>query len=65
MKIMLNGAPRDVSATRLGDALVELGYTGSAFATAVNETFVPAAARDGQLLKDGDRVEVVAPMQGG
>lgn len=65
MKIVLNGAPRDVSATALCDVLSELGYTGTAFATAVNETFVPARARAGTVLAEGDRLEVVAPMQGG
>ena len=41
------------------------GYGGSAVATAVNGAFVPVAARHGQRLGHGDRVEVLAPRQGG
>ena len=31
----------------------------------LNGAFVPGSARAGQVLKDGDRLEVLAPMQGG
>ncbi len=34
-------------------------------ATAVNESFVATSERPAQELKEGDRVEIVAPMQGG
>ena len=42
-----------------------LGFGGRKIATAVNGRFVAAAARPKTALADGDRVEVVAPMQGG
>lgn len=64
MKIVLNGSARDVTATTLSDLLAECGFSGRV-ATAVNEDFVPATLRDGHVLSEGDRVEVVAPMQGG
>lgn len=65
MRITLNGAATEVAGTTLAAALDELGYTGARVATAVNETFVPAARRATQTLHDGDRVEVLAPRQGG
>lgn len=65
MKIVLNGAIRDIVATRLDAALVELGYTEVSVATAVNGTFIPKSERRDQVLGDGDRIEIVAPMQGG
>ncbi len=65
MQIDLNGTPFTVLARSLADVLEELDYGGLAVATAVNGTFVPAAARAGTLLQDGDRIEVLAPMQGG
>ena len=34
-------------------------------ATAVNGSFTPAGQRDASVLHEGDRVEVLAPMQGG
>lgn len=65
MQIDLNGTPFTVLARSLADVLEELDYGRLAVATAVNGTFVPAAARAGTLLQDGDRIEVLAPMQGG
>lgn len=41
------------------------GYGEAIVATAVNGEFVPARARGEIHLRDGDRVEVLAPMQGG
>ena len=46
-------------------ALNALGYGGKKIATAVNGRFVPAPARPQVELSDGDKIEVVAPMQGG
>ena len=65
MRIDLNGIPTKVSTSNLADALMALGFGGAALATAVNGGFIPAAARATTLLHDGDRVEVLAPMQGG
>ena len=64
MKIMLNGEARVVFAETLSDLLEECGFSGRV-ATAVNEAFVPSSLRIARKLTDGDRVEVVAPMQGG
>ncbi|NOD93995.1 sulfur carrier protein ThiS [Ruegeria sp. HKCCD4884] len=64
MKIVLNGEARVVRAETLAELLDECGFTGRV-ATAVNEDFVPSSLRIAHELADGDRVEVVAPMQGG
>ncbi|MSU88793.1 sulfur carrier protein ThiS [Rhodobacteraceae bacterium 2CG4] len=65
MKIKLNGEPTEVSAAALPEVLAELGYGDAKIATALNETFVPVAARVGITLSEGDRLEVVTPRQGG
>jgi sulfur carrier protein len=65
MKILVNGAWRDTGAGDLATALQELGYGNSVVATAVNGEFVPATSRTDALLAEGDRLEVLAPMQGG
>ena len=65
MKIELNGTPRQITATTVADALVELGWADARVATALNGDFLPATARAKQPLQDGDRLEVLAPMQGG
>ena len=65
MRILINGASRDIRAADLSGALEELGYAGAVVATAVNGEFVPATDRQSARLADGDRLEVLAPMQGG
>lgn len=65
MRITLNGAPRDVISVSLDALLEECGFADAKVATAVNEEFVPATARAGTSLSDGDRIEIVAPRQGG
>lgn len=64
MQIDLNGASIETAARTLAEVLTDLGY-GGALATALNGAFVPATARTETPLHDGDRVEVLAPMQGG
>jgi sulfur carrier protein len=65
MKVLVNGDWRDVSTTLLASVLQELGYRDGAFATAVNGTVVPSTARARAVVLEGDRIEVLAPMQGG
>ena len=74
MKIAVNGAwheLRTVAAApgarslTLEAVLLDLGYADGIVATALNGEFVPATARRETSVQDGDRVEVLAPMQGG
>lgn len=65
MKITVNAKSLEVSATTLDAALTELGLTSPALATALNGAFVSRAKRVETVLTDGDRIEVLAPMQGG
>lgn len=65
MKITVNGEAVQSRAATLADLLAELGQGEARVATAVNEGFVPAARRGAHALSDGDRVEIVAPRQGG
>ena len=65
MRIFVNGDQREIEPATLASALAALGYGGKKVATALNGRFVPAPARPATALNDGDRLEVVAPMQGG
>ena len=65
MNITLNGETREVAGPTLADLLEQTGQSGAKVATAVNEVFVPARQRAETQLSPGDRVEVVAPRQGG
>ncbi|MEM6496110.1 MAG: sulfur carrier protein ThiS [Pseudomonadota bacterium] len=63
--LTVNGEARESSAANLSELLVELGYGDSKVATAVNGDFVSAAGRAECGLRSDDRIEIVAPRQGG
>ena len=65
LSVHVNGEPRRTEATTLAALLVEAGYGGAKVATALNGEFVPSGRGLRPMLKAGDRVEVVAPRQGG
>ncbi len=66
MKVIVNGDAHEVPApASLARALEQLGFGGAVVATALNGEFVASAARSSVTLSEGDRVEVLAPMQGG
>lgn len=65
MRLLVNGETRQLDADTLARALEALGYRAAHVATAVNGAFVPASARAAWLLREGDALEILAPMQGG
>lgn len=65
MKIIVNGEPADTGSGTLKDLLAELGLGDATVATALNGAMVRAAKREATAIGEGDRVEILAPMQGG
>ncbi len=65
MRLVVNGEPREIEAATLAAALEALDYYEATVATALNGAFVPARARDTTPVREGDRIEIVAPRQGG
>ena len=65
MKIIVNGETLETGAPTLVALLDEHGKGDAKVATSVNEAFVPKHQRVDHSLQDGDRVEIVAPRQGG
>jgi sulfur carrier protein len=65
MKIAVNGAELELDVVTLAAALEALGYGDAVVATALNGRFVAARARAATPLAEGDRIEIVAPRQGG
>lgn len=66
MEIFLNGRPvLHNGAPDIASFLKDHGYAARIVAVAVNGGFVPKAAHARTLLKKGDEIEIVAPMQGG
>jgi sulfur carrier protein len=65
MRIVCNGEARETAQCTLTDALTMFGFNDALVATALNGEFVPVGRRASTPLKDGDQLEVLAPMQGG
>lgn len=71
MQISVNGEPACLKGLGAADerclarVLDELGYGGKKVAVAVNETFVPRGGWQTREIKAGDRLDIVAPIQGG
>ncbi|RWA73529.1 sulfur carrier protein ThiS [Mesorhizobium sp.] len=65
MKLIVNGEALDSAAATLAALLAELDYEGDWLATAVNSDVVHKANRAEFRLNDGDRIEILSPMQGG
>ena len=65
MRLVVNGESQELPAATLADALQSLDFAEAKVATALNGEFVPARARVSTPVKDGDRIEILAPRQGG
>jgi sulfur carrier protein len=65
MQIFLNRIAHDMDSTStLADALA-LAQAQPPFAAAVNLQFVPKTQYAATPLKDGDQIEIIAPITGG
>ncbi len=65
MRIEINGKRREVAAETLAALLQELEYDERHVATALNQAFVRKVDRAETKLREGDRIEIVSPRQGG
>ncbi|WLT09172.1 sulfur carrier protein ThiS [Bartonella apihabitans] len=65
MQLFVNGEEKQVAAETLSAFLNELDYEGDWLATAVNAELVSESEREDFKLNNGDRIEILSPMQGG
>ena len=65
MKIRVNDEEVDIKADTISSLVSELGYDNKTIAIAKNEEFVPKGDYSSTKILDGDRFDIVAPMQGG
>lgn len=65
MKLIVNGESRDCAAATLAELLSLLEYEGNWLATAVNGELVHREDRANHEIRQGDRIEILSPMQGG
>jgi len=65
LRITVNGEQQETQAATLEQLCAALGYGEQRIATAVNGEFVAVDERPTTRLHDNDRIEIVAPRQGG
>jgi sulfur carrier protein len=65
MNLIVNGEAQVLNTTTLADLLLALEYEGEWLATAINGDLVHREDRADARLADGDRIEILSPMQGG
>ena len=65
MRVTVNCEEREVTSRNLADVLLECDYHSEKLATALNGVFVHREARAAAQISEGDRIEVVAPIEGG
>ena len=63
--VLVNGAAVETAARTLGELVAQLGFGEGQVATALNGDFVPRQARADTSIAADDKVEIVAPRQGG
>ena len=65
MNIVVNGEDKGIVSLNLKQAIKELGYEKLICATALNGQFVSVQDRNETILKEGDKIEILTPQQGG
>ncbi len=66
IKVSVNGEIKEIEANLNIKQLIEaLNYKQKGFAVAVNTTFVSIKAYEETIIKNGDTIDILAPVQGG
>ncbi|MBC2884275.1 sulfur carrier protein ThiS [Ochrobactrum sp. CM-21-5] len=65
MNIVLNGEVQETVSSNLAALLAEIELDEAVVATALNGEFIASDERATTTIHEGDRIEVLAPMQGG
>jgi len=65
MRVIVNGEPREIAASRVDALLGELDYEGTHFAIALNYDVLPKSRWAETALNNGDEIEIITPRQGG
>lgn len=63
--IYFNEEAQQIKSQSLQDFLLHKNYIDLHFASAINNQFIPRTAYSTTLLSEGDRVDIIVPMQGG
>ena len=66
IKVSVNGEVKELAnELNVSEMIEALEYKVKGFAVAVNTTFVPIAKYNETIIKEGDTIDILAPVQGG
>jgi len=66
IKVSVNGELKELeNDLNVSEMIEALEYKVKGFAVAVNTTFVPIAKYSETIIKEGDTIDILAPVQGG
>ena len=66
IKISVNGEIKEISENlNVNELIDELGYTTKGFAVAINTTFVAIDTYGDTVIQENDKIDILAPVQGG
>ena len=66
MKILINGEEKTIkNGLNLDQVLIELNLKSDYIAVAMNSDFIPRTSYADYALSEGDRIDILSPMQGG
>ena len=66
IKVSVNGEVKELENNlNVAEMIEALEYKVKGFAVAINTTFVPIAKYDETIIKEGDTIDILAPVQGG
>jgi sulfur carrier protein len=65
MTIHINGEPHPLQAQTVADLLQQMGLTQQRVAIEINGDVVPRSQHATQMIRDGDRIEIVRAIGGG
>ncbi|MBT8348907.1 MAG: sulfur carrier protein ThiS [Sulfurovum sp.] len=66
IKVSVNGEVKELEKDlNVGQMIEALEYKVKGFAVAVNTTFVPIAQYEVTIIREGDTIDILAPVQGG
>ena len=66
IKVSVNGEIKELEAgLNISQMIDALNYKTKGFAVAVNTTFVPISDYEKMIIKNGDTIDILAPIQGG
>ena len=66
IKVSVNGEIKELEeGLNISKMIDALEYRTKGFAVAVNTTFVPIADYEKMMIKNGDTIDILAPVQGG